>query len=37
MSWNYFKSQFMVFSTKIGFKKISKEVQQLDDTISGLP
>lgn len=27
----------MVFATKIGLKKISKQVRQLEDTISGLP
>lgn len=36
MSWNYFKSQFMVFSPKIRFNK-NKGVQQLEDAISAGP
>lgn len=36
MSWDYLKSQFMVFSTKIRFFK-NKDIQQLEDAINDLP
>lgn len=36
MGWNYFKSQFMIFSPKIRLNK-NKGVQQLEDAISSLP